>query len=328
METNVIRMVDGGSERAAEKSNVALRLDTGNDTGSSHAFILGKNVEIVEDACDEDPFTPTLFEAPEITSRRDDVQLGQLWALGPHRLLVDDSLNADNIDRLMDGSFADIVFTDPPYELDSSGGNLMVNYANCGTRMKDVHRKLESVGISKFDPEKLFPILKKLFRPNHFSAFIFPGTKLRLEYENWAKSNGFSTTLLIWDKVSGMPIGDHHCPDIEPLLFMRLNAKWNDVETAPTAKRTRCWEHNRQKVQGYGHPSPKPSPLIENQLLLTTGHGDIVVDLFGGSGSTLMACVAQKRRCFIAEHNPEFASVIINRYEEYTKDKAVLLTTS
>ena len=272
----------------------------------------------------------TGFEMPEIEVEdaeiiEDDVpeevetrcKLGDLWQLGEHRLICGDSTDVNVIDRLMGGAKADIVFTDPPYKIQTEGG--------CkGELGKSLMKQGADIRfIADFNPTDFLNILPVLFNGN-MNAYIFCNKELLPDYLNWCKETGYSWNVLIWKKPSAIPIGDSHRPDIEYLLLFRKNAIWNN---GTKANYSRCLEYSRvKKTEENGkHPTIKPIELITNELMISSHKDSVVVDLFGGSGSTLIACEQTDRKCFMCELDPHYCDVIIQRWENLTGQKAQLV---
>lgn len=157
---------------------------------------------------------------------------------------------------------------------------------------------------------------------NRMNAYVFCNKDLLPDYLNWAKANKYSFNVLIWKKPNAIPLGGSHRPDIEYLLLFRKKAIWNNNADA---NYTRCLEYSRPtKGEENGkHPTIKPVELIANELKISSNEGSIVVDLFGGSGSTLIACEQLNRVCYMSEIDAHYCDVIIERWENLTKQKAV-----
>ena len=118
-----------------------------------------------------------------------------------------------------------------------------------------------------------------------------------------------------------MPLGGQHRPDLEYLLFFRKGAIWNNgLEGVSYSK---CLEFGRD--HSTSHPTMKPLELIGNELKISSIENSNVVDLFGGSGSTLIACEQLNRNCYMMELDPKYIDVIIKRWEKFTGQKAVKL---
>ena len=254
-------------------------------------------------------------EVPEEVETR--CKLGDLWQLGEHRLICGDSTDVNVIDRLMDGVKADMVFTDPPYNLQTEGGCK----GSIGKSLRKQGKDIEF--IADFNPSDFLNVLPIVFNGN-MNAYIFCNKELLPDYLNWCKDSGYSWNVLIWKKPTAIPIGDSHRPDIEYLLLFRKNALWNN---GTDANYSRCLQYDRVKKseENGNHPTPKPIELIANELKISSNKNSIVVDFFGGSGSTLIACEQLNRKCFMCELDPHYCDVIIQRWENFTGQKAVLL---
>lgn len=259
---------------------------------------------IVEDEPPEPPETPI-------------AKLGDIWQLGRHRLMCGDSTDAETVKKLLDGRKADIVFTDPPYLLETEGGCK----GQLGKSLKKQGKEIEF--ISDFNPTNFLHVLPSVFNGN-MNAYIFCNKELLPDYLNFAKDKRYSWNVLVWKKPNGIPIGDSHRPDIEYLILYRKNAIWNN---GTSANYSRCLEFSRvQKTEENGnHPTIKPVELIANELVISSNVGSLCVDFFGGSGSTLIACEQLNRTCYMMELDPHYCDVIIQRWENMTGEKAVLL---
>jgi DNA modification methylase len=264
---------------------------------SDFGFDLGEDdegeTEIEEDEAPEPPTEPK-------------AKLGDLWQLGNHRLICGDSTDVAVIDRLMDGVKADMVFTDPPYNLQTEGGCK----GKIGKDLKKQGKDIEF--IADFNPSDFLNVLPIVFNGN-MNAYIFCNKELLPDYLNWCRDNGYSWNVLIWKKPTAIPIGDSHRPDIEYLLLFRKNALWNN---GTDANYSRCLQYDRVKKseENGNHPTPKPIELIANELKISSNKNSIVVDFFGGSGSTLIACEQLERKCYMCELDEHYVDVIIQRY--------------
>ena len=244
-------------------------------------------------------------------------RLGDVYALGRHRLICGDSTDSDVINRLMDGVKADMVFTDPPYNLQTEGGCK----GSIGKSLKKQGKDIRF--IADFNPSDFLNVLPIVFNGN-MNAYIFCNKELLPDYLNWCKDSGYSWNVLIWKKPTAIPIGDSHRPDIEYLLLFRKNALWNN---GTDANYSRCLQYDRvrKSEENGNHPTPKPVELIANELKISSNNNSVVVDFFGGSGSTLIACEQLNRKCYMCELDPHYVDVIIARWEKLTGEKAVKL---
>ena len=249
-------------------------------------------------------------EAPEVDeSEPAKSELGKVYKLGDHRLMCGDSTDAGSVAILMNGQKADMVFTDPPYRLETEGGCK----GNIGKSLRKQGSGIEF--ISDFDPKGFLAILPQQFEKNVLNAYIFCNKELLPDYLNWAVSNKYSYNVLVWKKPNAIPIGDSHRPDIEYLLLFRKNAIWNNGLDG--VNYSRCLEFGRELGL---HPTMKPIELICNEMKISSNKGSNVLDLFGGSGSTLIACEQLGRKCYMMELDPKYCDVIRKRYWKFTHD--------
>jgi site-specific DNA-methyltransferase (adenine-specific) len=172
--------------------------------------------------------------------------------------------------------------------------------------MDDIKR----AGINIFDPAPFLEVLQSVFENGKHSSFIFCNKPLVHKYLNYAVENGLSYNILVWKKSNVVPFGDSHFPDIEYLIFIRKNAKWNN---GTSANRSKVLVYDQDLETQKDFPTPKPLPLVENELVLTTSNGDVVVDFFLGSGTTLVACENLKRKGRAIEISPAYCSVTLER---------------
>lgn len=220
-------------------------------------------------------------DAPEVDNQAEPItKLGDIWQLGRHRLMCGDSTNAENIALLMDGKKADMVFTDPPYGMNavSKSGVLSKNYKN--DIMND---DTNEVAISAFLlSQKLFPTAKQVWFGANYYTECLPSS------ECW----------LVWDKNNGA-------------------SDQTDCELAWTNFRSvvRQFTMASEKTNRV-HPTQKPVRLFAEivKKFENKERFDTVVDLFGGSGSTLIACEQLNRNCYMMELDPKYCDVILQRY--------------
>jgi site-specific DNA-methyltransferase (adenine-specific) len=261
-----------------------------------------KETEIVED------------EAPEVDEDAEPIaKLGDIWQLGRHRLMCGDSTSITYVEKLMNGEKADMVFTDPPYNIQTEGGCK----GEVGKALKKQGKDIEF--IADFEPKEFLNVLPCVFNKN-MNAYIFCNKELLPSYLNWAVENRYSYNVLVWKKPNAIPIGDSHRPDIEYMLLFRKNAIWNNG--LKNVNYSRCLEVSRETGL---HPTMKPISLITNEMQISSNKHSNVVDFFGGSGSTLIACEQLNRTCYMMELDPKYCDVIIKRWETLTGEKAVLI---
>lgn len=270
------------------------------DFGFDLDFEAEEEKEVVEDNFEE--------ELPEEPKSK----LGDIYQLGNHRLMCGDSTNINDISKLMNSEKADMVFTDPPYRLETKGGCK----GKIGKSLKKQGKNIEF--ISNFEPSDFLDILPNVFEKNKINSYIFCNKELLPTYLNWAVENKYSYNVLVWKKPNAIPIGDSHRPDIEYMILYRKGAIWNNG--LKDVNYSRCLEYSRESGL---HPTMKPIKLITNELQISSNINSNVLDLFGGSGSTLIACEQLNRKCYMMELDPRYVDVIISRWEQFTGEKAI-----
>lgn len=289
-------------------SELKALMDDGFDidlTGFSVDDILAETTEGLtdEDEVPDPPETPVTVE-------------GDVWILGNHRLMCGDSTSIDAVDKLMAGQKADMVFTDPPYLIETKGGCKM----ETGKALKKQGDSIQF--ISNFSPLDFLSLLPILFNNNKMNAYVFCNKDLLPDYLLWARDTGFSFNVLVWKKPNAIPIGGSHRPDIEYLLLFRKSATWNgNINGVNYSRLIEC-----QRETGL-HPTMKPVAMLENQMLISSNKSECVFDLFGSSGSTLIACEKTNRNCRMMELDPKYCDVIIKRWQDFTGKTAILEST-
>jgi site-specific DNA-methyltransferase (adenine-specific) len=234
-----------------------------------------------------------------------DIVLGDLFEIGEHRLLCGDSTDSDQVAKLMNGLKADMVFTDPPYKLETKGGCK----GDIGQGLKKQGADIEF--IANFEPTEFLQVLPLIFDKNKLNSYIFCNKELLPDYLVWARDSGYSFNVLIWKKPNAIPIGDSHRPDIEYLLLFRKSAIWNNG--LKDVNYSRCLEFGRETGL---HPTMKPIELIANEMKISSNENSLVFDFFLGSGSTMVASHQLKRKCYGIELDPKYCQVIVDRMKK------------
>ena len=234
-----------------------------------------------------------------------DIVLGDLFEIGEHRLLCGDSTDSDQVAKLMNGQKADMVFTDPPYKIQTEGGCK----GSIGEGLRKQGQSIEF--IANFEPTEFLQVLPLIFDKNKLNAYIFCNKELLPDYLVWARDSGYSFNVLIWKKPNAIPIGDSHRPDIEYLLLFRKSAIWNNGLEG--VNYSRCLEFGRESGL---HPTMKPIELIANEMKISSNENSLVFDFFLGSGSTMVAAHQLNRKCYGMELDPKYCQVIIDRMKK------------
>lgn len=263
--------------------------------------------EAVEDDFDVDAAIP---EEPI-------AKLGDIWQLGEHRLMCGDSTNSESVARLMGGVKADMVFTDPPYNVDYSNAD----------RPKASKTDLGRIKNDVMDADEFIIFLGKAFSnldkySKEDSAFyIWYASNTTLSFLLALKETSIEhNQQIIWKKPMLLGRGKYQWAH-EPCIF---GIKGKPYHTKDRTKTT-VWDFGGYDKSKNVHPTQKPLILVSEAIQNSSKREDVLLDLFGGSGSTLMACEQLKRKCFMMELDPKYCDVIIARYEKFTGNKAVKL---
>jgi len=258
-----------------------------------------------EDGLTDEDAVPDIPEVPISVE-------GDVWILGNHRLMCGDSTSIDAVEKLMGGQKADMVFTDPPYNQETDGGK----GGDIGAALRKQGSDIEH--ICDFEPSDFLNVLPAVFEKNKINTYIFCNNALVPDYLSWARDAGYSFNILVWKKPNGIPINSAHRPDVEYMLLFRKSSIFN--YGLKGVNYSRVMEYGRESGL---HPTMKPVEMIENQLQIGSSLGGPVVDLFGGSGSTLIACEETNRNCRMMELDPKYVDVIIKRWQDFTGKQAV-----
>ena len=273
-------------------------------------------------------------EVPDVPEEATRTKTGQLWQLGDSRLLVGDSTDPDDFKHLMRGELVDCVFTDPPYNVAYEGGTKdALTIQNDDMSDADFAAFLEAAYTRMFEVTKEGGAIYVCHADTAGDAF-----RIKFRETGWLLKQ-----CLIWVK-DAFVLGrqDYHWQH-EPILYgwkpgaahtwygrrIRSTILDGTVQLADLKKHdliellTEIVEAStivrepRPRRNGE-HPTMKPVPLVARLVANSTKPGDVVLDPFGGSGSTLIACVQMDRACYTIEKDPRYADVIVNRWEKLT----------
>lgn len=267
--------------------------------------------EQVEGLTDEDD-VPDVPETPVTVE-------GDIWVLGNHRLMCGDSTSIDAVDKLMDGARADMVFTDPPYGMTYGGGRAGKIGSTDGTVKKhgviigDDMRGDDLIGMIRDAVGCAVAACKA--GSAHYICFPW---RTYSEFENALTQIGLSVAAcIVWDKKSiGLGMANYR-PQHEFIFYIKGDSWQGDKAQSDV------WSMSRGATGAYVHPTQKPVELIEKAINNSSKGGDIIIDVFGGSGSTLIACEKTKRDCRMMELDPKYCDVIVKRWQDYTGKKAI-----
>lgn len=253
------------------------------------------------------------------------VKVGEIWQLGEHRLMCGDSTKKEDVERLMGGEKADMVFTDPPYNVDYSAKNKFLNESDKGNRVqRDIVN--DSFETDEEVAEKLWkPAFQNLYDNAKDDCSIYVsmpqgGTHMMMMMMMMIHESGWKVKHeLIWVKNNHVLGRTDYFYKHEPIMF-GWKKTHNFYGKGSFDKST--WEIPKPSKSDL-HPTMKPIALIENMLLNSSKDGDIILDCFGGSGSTLIACEQINRKCRMVEYEPYYCDIIIARWEKLTGKEAV-----
>lgn len=250
-------------------------------------------------------------DAPEVDNQAEPItKLGDIWQLGRHRLMCGDSTNTETVARLMGGAQADLLLTDPPYNVAYEG------------KTKDALKIMNDNSSS----DAFFEFLVDAFSAGEraikegASYYVWFASLEHCNFENALVKSGLEVRQeLIWKKNSMVLGRQDYQWKHEPCLYgwkEGASHNWYNDRCQTT-----ILEFDRP-VKNKDHPTMKPVALFAYQIQNSTKKGDIVLDLFGGSGTTIIACEQTGRSGFCMELDPKYCDVIIKRFENLTGTKA------
>lgn len=248
-----------------------------------------KQAEIIED------------DIPEIDQTEPICKQGQLWQLGRHRLLCGDSVQTKNIEMVTNGETVDLVLTDPPYGINADKG--FSGAGGFSGKGKPIpRRKYNDKWDNKTPPKECFDrIIAKseksiIFGGNYFTDKLPVG-------KFW----------LCWNKHNTMP------------TYSDAELAWTNIKRTSVKIYDYVYNGLIGKEKERYHPTQKPVGLMTKIIEDFTDENNIILDCFGGSGTTLIACEQTKRICYMIEYEPHYCDVIIKRWENITGQKAKLI---
>lgn len=295
-------------------------------------FSISEIDSLVEGQAPEEAGNPEDDILPEDIAGLPDCRIGDIWQLGAHRLVCGDALDADVIGMLMDGSKARMVFTDPPYNVPIDGnicGNGAIKHREFAMASGEMSASQFTAFLKNaFDNLVRFSVNGSIhficMDWRHLAEISAAGEKVYTELKNlivWAKDNGGMGTFY----------RSRH-----ELIFAFKNGSephTNSFELGQHGRyRTNVWEYKGVNTMRAGrleelalHPTVKPVQMIADAIKDVSARGEIVLDIFGGSGSTLIAAHKTGRRAYLTELDPIYCGRIIRRWEAYAHDEAVKL---
>lgn len=267
--------------------------------------ITGFDKDLIIEPDEKDDEVPEVPEEPQS-------KLGDLYELGNHRVLCGDSTKLEDVEKLMDGKKADMVFTDPPYGVDYDGG-----HAEKGKRRDKLENDDETDMYAGSLP------LAYAYSVDSAPLYLWFADRFAKDVLDALEESDYQVrTWIIWNKNMAQfgAIGAQYKTKHEPVIYAFKKGKaptWN----GPTNEVT-VWDVDRHSKNEF-HPTQKPTALSERAILNHIGTEGVVLDLFLGSGATLIGAQKTGRICYGMELDPKYVDVIVQRYVDYTGNSKI-----
>ena len=263
--------------------------------------------EIVTEAEEDD------YEEPEDLETT--VVLGDVYQLGEHRLMCGDSTKIEDVEKLMNGEKADMVFTDPPYLMGFTGNVHADGSKSFNSKFDDI----KNDKMSREDGDEFIYNIFVIISQFNIGAYYVCFYRLGLDYIFRAldKLNNKYKSLIIWSKGNHTLSNSDYMSKYEPIIY----GWFGEHNFYGDRSNFDIWEIDRTKKNEL-HPTMKPIELCSKAIQNSSKENGKVLDLFGGSGSTLIACEQTNRKCYMMELDTHYCQVIIDRWEKFTGKEA------
>jgi DNA modification methylase len=254
-------------------------------------------------------------EAPEVPVTVE----GDVWILGRHRLMCGDSTSIDAVDKVMPET-ANMIFTDPPYLMDFTGGI----HADGSKSFNAKHGGIKNDKMSKEDGNNFLDAINSIILAKVDGAFYITFYRLGIDqyYASFSRTGLKCRSLIIWDKGNHTLSNSDYMSMYEPMFY-----GWVKSHKFYGGKNGMDIWRIKRTAKNDLHPTMKPVELCEKAVRDGSQINGIVLDLFGGSGSTLIACEKSNRKCRMMELDPKYCDVIIKRWQDFTGEQATLEAT-
>lgn len=252
------------------------------------------------------------YEEPEQLPSK--VQLGDVWQLGKHRLMCGDSTKIEDVEKLMNGQKADMVFTDPPYGVEYTGGQFY-----SGKPVKDRREQIANDDILIYKDS----LLNASMFVDSGAFYVFYTSSFTEDVLRQLTEAGLERrAIIIWNKTNTGygDLNSNYKNNYEPIFYGVKKGK--PANWCGDTKQTTIWSIDKPKRNKL-HSTMKPIELCAKGIQNSSKKNGIILDVFGGSGSTLIACEQTNRICYMMELDTHYSSVIIDRWETLTGKKAV-----
>ena len=354
-EIPIIRLDDLTDEqrKAYTLAHNQLTMNTGFDLDILNQELADISIDMQEFGVDE-------IEEEEVEIEEDNFEInsveeepkakrGDIYKLGNHILMCGDSTEEKDVLKLMNGHIADLVVTDPPYNVDYSSKNEMLNYSDKGNRIQTPIKNDNIKDFEKFLSNAFKNMAKVTKEGGVF--YIWHSEKENVTFKNKLREAGiYIHQTLIWVKNNFVIGRMDYQPKHEPCLygwkegaghyFIDSRRKTTIIEDQldfDSLKKEEAIEmlkqiyddgisttviHEDKPTRSDLHPTMKPLNLMARLVNNSSKKGELVLDLFGGSGSTLITCEQLDRVCYMMEYDPKYVDAIIERWEQFTNRKA------
>lgn len=297
--------------------NEMLSLELSDIKDDVSLAMLGFNVDELDALLNPTELTDGLTDedaVPDVPNEPT-TKLGDIYQLGNHRLMCGDSTNLNQVEELLDGNMADMVFTDPPYNVDYGNSN------NPRHKSRQImNDKMNDEDWNNFVNDYITALLTYC----HGNIYIAMSDKelghMQITFE---KLGGKWASFIVWVKDRLVLSGKDYHSRHETILYGWKNGVSDRLRVKDRTE-TDVWEIKRPGNSEL-HPTMKPVDLVERALTNSSKSGNIVLDLFGGSGTTMIAAEKLGRHSRLMELDPKYCDVIVKRWEDFTGKKAVLL---
>lgn len=260
-------------------------------------------------------------EVPEADEEGEpDSKLGEVYELGEHRLICGDSTLPETWEKLMQGEKADMVFTDPPYNINFQGtmsntskNGLLIPHIGANAKYEDIKNDKKN---KEFFYNFICSVLDRIkenttggwyicFSQSTLNELLNPLIQKKMKWKS----------IIIWNKNQSPMGGGHFRRKYEPIVY----GYFDNIFYGKEYSEDDVWNIDRTRKNDL-HPTMKPVPLVCKAIQYSSQKDGIVIDAFGGSGSTLIAAAQTKRRARLVELDPKYCDVIRRRWTQYAKD--------
>jgi len=269
-------------------------------------------------------------ESPTPVVKETSIKQGDFFSLGSHRLMCGDATVKDDVERLMDGQKADMVFTDPPYGIAFQPEGKTLRPKALGPLKSDEDYRLAPREFPLL--KKSLPLIVETCRPGAPLYVCTGWQEISLIQDTLMEHDCHVYSVLVWDRMVPrlLPRPQDFIPVNEFIVYGWKKGKPRTYinclpDTETSLQKTTLWRIRQLPTEQVQHITEKPPALARNAIFISSEKDAVVADYFAGSGSTLIACEQTGRHCRMMEIDPLYSQLIIDRWQAYTSEKAVKL---